>query len=159
MGPRQPVGRVPCAWRCAIAMDPNRTEIIWNGVKGLGRLFYLVDPRESTFEKPEEVPDYVAQVKDALPTTCRISSSISESECDLCLRRRFRMSLWGSSWNKRSGGSRGRASSRSKTPSSPWPSRLSWRYQCQWAFILVIWLGGREMLSDLDDWCSSRGVI
>ncbi|XP_076351490.1 alkylglycerol monooxygenase-like [Tachypleus tridentatus] len=36
-----------------------KTEI---SLKSLGRLFYIVDPREETFEKIEDVPDYVTEV-------------------------------------------------------------------------------------------------
>ncbi|CAG0901042.1 unnamed protein product [Darwinula stevensoni] len=42
-------------------MDRNETGIIWARIKEVGLLFYLVDPRETIFEKPEEVPDYISQ--------------------------------------------------------------------------------------------------
>lgn len=31
-------------------------------IKGLGRLFYIVDPSESTFKDPRDVPPYFAEV-------------------------------------------------------------------------------------------------
>ncbi|CAG0900279.1 unnamed protein product [Darwinula stevensoni] len=47
--------------RNAIGMDRNETGIIWARIKEVGRLFYLVDPWETSFEKPEQVPDYISQ--------------------------------------------------------------------------------------------------
>ncbi|CAG0886981.1 unnamed protein product [Darwinula stevensoni] len=44
-----------------IGMDQNETGIIQRGIREVGRLFYLADPWETSFEKPEEVPDYVTQ--------------------------------------------------------------------------------------------------
>lgn len=35
---------------------------IFNFIKGLGRLFYIVDPSESTFKDPRDVPPYFAEV-------------------------------------------------------------------------------------------------
>ncbi|CAG0901433.1 unnamed protein product, partial [Darwinula stevensoni] len=44
-----------------IRMDRNVTGLIQTGIRGVGRLFYIVDPWETTFEKPEDVPNYITQ--------------------------------------------------------------------------------------------------
>lgn len=30
--------------------------------KGIGRMFYIIDPKETTFEREEEVPNFYIQV-------------------------------------------------------------------------------------------------
>lgn len=37
-------------------------EEVWHFVKGIGRMFYIVDPAESTYERVEDVPKFYRQV-------------------------------------------------------------------------------------------------
>lgn len=46
----------------ACALNVFDSDIIFEFLKGLGRLFYIVNPSETTFRDPKDVPPYFAEV-------------------------------------------------------------------------------------------------
>lgn len=46
--------------------DTLSTEVVEQFLKGVGRLFYIVKPSETTFENPKDVPKFFYNVSDIL---------------------------------------------------------------------------------------------